>query len=281
MNSPLKQKLMMLKGLQASGKSTFAKELVAEGWKRVNKDDLRAMIDNSKWTRGNEKAIREAQKVLATIYLQKGYNVVVDDTNFAYEDYWKEFAENNGAEFELKFFNTPLLECIERDANRGDKTVGAKVILETYNRYLKPSLVAKNTELRDCYIFDIDGTLAKMNGRSPYDYSKVLTDLPNRDVVNLAKHLYDSTYIIIVSGRDGSCSYETQKWLYDNGITYENIYMRPAGDSRSDTIIKTEIYENEIKGKYNVLGVFDDRDRVVQTWRSLGLTCFQVDYGNF
>lgn len=39
-------KLLVLKGLPASGKSTYAKELVNKGWKRVNKDDLRAMIDD-------------------------------------------------------------------------------------------------------------------------------------------------------------------------------------------------------------------------------------------
>lgn len=45
--------------------------------------------------------------------------------------------------------------------------------------------------------------------------------------------------------------------------------------------MKKEIYEKYIKGKYNVMGVFDDRDRVVEMWRSIGLTCFQVDYGKF
>jgi len=51
-------KVLILKGLPASGKSTYAKELVAKGnWKRINKDDLRAMLDCSKWSKANEKFV--------------------------------------------------------------------------------------------------------------------------------------------------------------------------------------------------------------------------------
>jgi len=57
--------------------------------------------------------------------------------------------------------------------------------------------------------------------------------------------------------------------------------MRPAGDIRKDVLIKQEIYEREIKDKYNVLFVLDDRQSVVDGWRSLGLTVFQVAEGQF
>ena len=50
-------KLLMLRGLPASGKSTYAKELADKGWIRVNKDDLRAMLNNSNWSKGNEKRV--------------------------------------------------------------------------------------------------------------------------------------------------------------------------------------------------------------------------------
>ena len=44
-------KVYITKGLPGSGKSTWAKETVDKypnSYKRINKDDLRAMIDNSK-----------------------------------------------------------------------------------------------------------------------------------------------------------------------------------------------------------------------------------------
>ena len=57
--------------------------------------------------------------------------------------------------------------------------------------------------------------------------------------------------------------------------------MRKAGDQRSDAIVKREIYEQQIRGKFNVHCVFDDRQSVVDLWRSLGLSCFQVADGDF
>lgn len=240
------------------------------------------MIDNGKWSRENEKKIKEIEKVIVQGFLLSGFNVVVDDTNFGNEDFWKNIAVlAGGAEFEVKFFDTPLMTCIERDLKRGEKSWGAKVIMGMYNQFLKPLQVAIDTELPDVYLFDIDGTLAKMDGRSPYDYTKVSTDKVNRDVARMFKEIKDKHPIIIVSGREDSCQEATKQWLLDNELYYSDLIMREAGDKRDDRIVKREIYEKYIKGKYNVLGVFDDRDRVVEMWRSLGLTCFQVDYGNF
>ncbi len=292
-------KLLILKGLPASGKSTFAKALVyglitqdteeylkMGNWKRVNKDDLRSMIDNGKWNSINEKQIKKIETEIVIGFLHEGFNVVIDDTNFSYESFWTNLASRNqlmGVESEIKLFDVSVQECIERDSKRGDKSVGAKVIMGMYNKYLKPKLVEHNELLPNCYIFDIDGTLALMDGRSPYDYTKVSADKPNRDIVALFKNLamLPNTSMIIVSGREESCQQATKDWLFSHDIMYKDLFMRSAGDHRDDRIVKGEIYDKYIKGKYNVLAVFDDRDRVVGFWRSVGLTCLQVYYGNF
>jgi hypothetical protein len=58
--------------------------------------------------------------------------------------------------------------------------------------------------------------------------------------------------------------------------------MRKAKDYRKDAIIKREIFDREISGKYRIEFVLDDRDQVVDMWRKdLKLNCFQVNYGNF
>jgi len=270
-------KLIICKGLQASGKSTWAKTMVDQGYKRVSKDDLRAMVDNGKWSKKNEEAIKDVEAMIANQYLTDGFSVVVDDTNFAYEDFWKEVAERKGAEFEVKFFDIPLGECIERDAKRGDKSVGAQVICSMYERYLHKE-VSINPSLPKCYIFDIDGTLAKMNGRSPYDYTKVNTDIINLPVVFIYKMLKmdDNIKIFIFSGREDSCKTQTIDWLAKWDIFYDGLFMRPEGDRRKDSVIKTELYKEHIEGKFNVLGVFDDRKQVCRTWYSLGLPLFRV-----
>ena len=57
--------------------------------------------------------------------------------------------------------------------------------------------------------------------------------------------------------------------------------MRQDDDYRFDEIIKEEIYTNNIKDNFKVLFVLDDRTKVVNMWRKIGLTCLQVDNGDF
>ena len=84
-----------------------------------------------------------------------------------------------------------------------------------------------------------------------------------------------------MTGRDATCYEETAKWLDFHDIDADFVGMRDVGDKRPDAVVKKEIYDEHIKDKFNVLGVFDDRNSVVDLWRSLGLTCFQCNYGNF
>ena len=57
--------------------------------------------------------------------------------------------------------------------------------------------------------------------------------------------------------------------------------MRDKGNFEQDEIIKERIFHKEIEPNYNVLAIFDDRDKVVKMWRNLGLLCNQVYWGNF
>jgi hypothetical protein len=134
-------------------------------------------------------------------------------------------------------------------------------------------------------ICDIDGTLALLGNRNRYDPTTGV-DVLNDPIANILK-VYDSQTVlqvdlIIVTGREEKYRDFTENWLEANEIShYKQLYMRKTGDYRKDYIIKKEIYEKEVKGKYEVLFVLDDRDQVVKMWREEGLTCLQVAYGNF
>jgi hypothetical protein len=140
-------------------------------------------------------------------------------------------------------------------------------------------------ELPKIVICDIDGTLALMGDRDKFDPTTGEDQL-NNPIANILK-VYDNQTVfpvdlILVTGREEKYRKFTEDWLQKNGIThYKELYMRPTGDFRKDFVVKKEIYENHIKGKYDVLFVLDDRDQVVLMWRELGLTCLQVAYGNF
>ena len=143
--------------------------------------------------------------------------------------------------------------------------------------------------------------------RGPFEWDKVHLDKPHQDIIDLVRDLcvvevptgvwekdieygeivssnevYERKYkIIITTGRDGVCEEATRKWLKDNGVPYDDFYIRKAGDNRKDNIIKSEIYMDHIRPKYDVKFVIDDRDQVVDMWRSLGLRVLQVAPGNF
>lgn len=278
----------MMKGLPGSGKSTYAKSLADKGYIRVNKDDLRAMLNNGKWSKNNEKFVVELRDGIIDMALEDGRNVVVDDTNFEakHQLVISRIAKDHGAAFEEKFIDTPVEVCIERDLKRLN-SVGEKVIRDMYNRHLRIIEKPKAAD-KDCVVFDIDGTLAHMNGRSPYDETLVKEDRVDEEIQSLnimvdiaRKALNSDLSIIIMSGRHESCKEDTEAWLFKNGIQYDQIYMRPTDDDRSDTIIKQELYEKHINGKYRVWAWFDDRDRVVKAMRDKGIKVLQVAEGDF
>lgn len=279
-------KVLLLRGLPASGKSTYAKELVSKdhNWVRVNKDDLRAMMNGGVFSRKLEEQIVITERELVENALKIGKNVVVDDTNFnlAHERYFSQLARYYKAEFEVKFFDTTLEECIKRD-NKRSNGVGEAVIYKMYDQYLKPQPAAyeHNKKLRTAILCDIDGTLAHMIDRSPYDWGRIDTDEVDPTIKNLLDVLKDKYFIILVSGRDEVCRERTEKWLRENDVPYGMLLMRPEGDIRKDSIIKREIFETHIRPYYNVEFVLDDRNQVVEMWRSLGLKCLQVAEGDF
>ena len=301
------------KGLPGSGKSTKAKEQVLKSncsIKRVNKDDLRAMLDVSKHSKGNERFVVQLRNHIILTALDMGKSVIVDDTNFheKHEEdirklvkYFNEgmYGDNvpkSPVQVEVKFFDVSPEECIKRDLQRPN-SVGSKVIMQMYNKYLKPKtdriqkVLEQDDNLLKAIIVDIDGTVAlNTGGRSPFDGTRVDEDEPNKNVVELVKnYLTNPNYhVIFLSGREGNavCRKLTKEWLdkvFKECDTYYGfkLYMRNEGDTRKDSIIKKELFEANIKDKFYVSFVVDDRNQVIKMWRDLGLTCLQVAYGDF
>ena len=279
--------IYMPKGLPASGKTTWAKDKLAEhpgAYKRVSKDDMRSMLDGGKWSRDNEKFLLGVRDYVVTSALNAGKHVIVDDTNLApkHQEVLQCLAKKHGAVLEVvDFTNVPLDECIARDQKRPNY-VGEKVIRDMWKQFLAPAIPVIQTDpnLPWCVIVDIDGTVALMNGRGPFDWHSVHTDMPNEPVCHLVRGIQDK--VIFVSGRDAACRTATEQWLFAHDLIGGcDFFMRPEGDMRDDRIVKEEIYRREIKGKYNVRYVIDDRQKMVRLWRSLGLPCFQVAAGDF
>ena len=147
-------------------------------------------------------------------------------------------------------------------------------------------------------IFDLDGTLAditarrtlatKDNGKLDWDIffnrDNIKLDVPNQKVVDMARmiNMTDRYQIFILSGRSKSTYRTTQQWLIQNDIPFDDLIMRPTDKHHhymKDSDLK-QMWLDDI-GVNNVAMVFDDRQQVVDMWRSNGLTCFQVADGDF
>ena len=146
-------------------------------------------------------------------------------------------------------------------------------------------------------IFDLDGTLAvidkrrelstKPNGKIDFDKlhdpSLIKHDKPNMPVVKMAQlFAKDGFNIVIFSGRSDKTIFTTRSWLSNNRIPFHKLVMRPH---KTMNFIPDDILKKDMLDKHldidDVFLVVDDRQKVVDMWRSLGLTVFQVAPGDF
>jgi predicted kinase len=318
-------KVEMLVGIPGSGKSTYAKQVVAKdpsNWVRVNNDDLRAMMNGSVWSADYEKMVTDARNYLIRDALKRGKNVIIDNLNLNrrhFDDVCK-IAKSVNADIQVyeKAFYIEFEEAVARNAARtGAARVPDDVMKKWFKesggkqfKFFKPRVEIYKEQrgnnqaveapvripgLQEAVLCDLDGTLALIHGRSPYDASNCdVKDLPNWPVIEtILAHYKMGRKIIFCSGREDKYRPETIRFIEKyclvgsvlssgplHPIQYQ-LHMRKTDDFRKDAIIKEEIYQNQIEGQYNVLCVLDDRDQVVEFWRAKGLTCFQVAPGAF
>ena len=296
-------KILVLQGVPASGKSTFARSLVLKdkSYVIVSRDAIRE-ARGEYWIPEHEDYISDIEEFEIRSAIKHNLNPIIDATNLNPKTIakWKNLAEELNVNIEFKMFEIDFATALERDSKR-ERSVGKKVLERFFRDYfpnqlktyytddrLKESFYPYNDEKEDCIIVDLDGTVCLHNGRSPYDLTRVSEDIPNYPLVRFLQELICNKHIIFLSGREGTdqCRQDTINWLTKNicssdfGYKWE-LLMRDKNNFEPDEIIKEKIFHKEIEPKYSVLAIFDDRDKVVKMWRSLGLLCNQVYWGNF
>jgi predicted kinase len=277
-------KIRLLRGLPASGKSTLAREIVVKDGNsaRVNRDDLRAMLFNSKWSGPREGIVIECEKAIAEVLLRHKHTPIIDDTNLTdrHWDLWKNFATEHEAVITQTTLTTPIDECVVRDRVR-EKSVGEAVI---YRLALEAGWIDFGT--KPIVLVDIDGTLADGTHREKFVvgvekkdwksyYERLLEDTPIEHIVRWVNELHKDHTVCIVSGRPDTYQKETLKWLrWVAGVKFDYIFMRRGSDKREDSIIKSEILTKLPKAQIDL--VIDDRPRVISMWRENGLRVVPV-----
>lgn len=277
-------KLLVLKGISASGKSTYAKQLEKQGWVRVEKDEIRKderlFPHGYKYPKDENRVVQERDRLIRQA-LRSGKDVVSSDTNLnpAHIRQLQNIARQLGAEFSTDdtFLSVPLADLIERDKHR-ENSVGEAVIRDQFHRYVKTlnTFLKYDPSLPWCVVSDVDGTLTNgPKNRSPYEWHKVGNDEINLGVAKildgirvLSRTGVDPVSIFLFSGRSDVCRAETEDWLERNDIEYDVLFMRPhARESEKDFIIKEELLLENIVGQYNILFWLDDRPQVCKMLR--------------
>jgi hypothetical protein len=129
---------------------------------------------------------------------------------------------------------------------------------------------------------DIDGTICHAADRDIYDLDRVGEDRPNTPVIVAVQALREAGYeLVLCTGRRETARRQTESWLAHHLGLFEELFMRGRHDGRPDHEVKLDLYRQEIEPWWDVLAVFDDRQSVVDAWRSIGLTVFQVAPGQF
>lgn len=292
-----KQKtLILLVGVPGSGKSAICKDY--PNYVRINQDD-----------QGKE------HLRLFNAAISNGDNIIIDRMNFdkKQRNRYLSAAQQNGYHTIIKVLHVPRITCEDRCRARKDHpTVKTEQdIQEAIGFFFRKYERVEDSEA-DCVdrlgwdnsgikvvVCDLDGTLANVEHRRPLvnpdtksidfkpHWAKFFREMVNDDV-NLwcAELLYGMSErypIIYATGRPYEYYKETLDWLDSNCLRFpgDNIFFRPLKDHRKDNIIKEIILEFEIKPRYDILFVVDDRKQVVDMWRHHGYTVLQCDNGDF
>lgn len=298
------KKVYITVGISASGKSTWAKNFIAEdkakfnledswgygGCWEINRDDIRLKELHGrditwaeyKFNRTNENKVTEIAIEKFNEAVEIGIeNIIISDTNLnkKFRDQWIERAESVGYEVVIVEFPITFDEACRRNELRYNGVPRSAIAKqwEQWNEYIGRKTYEPDASKSKAIIVDIDGTIAERVDRGAFEWDKVGQDKPRSFVIDLIKSYANANdaVVIFVSGRDAVCRAETIRWIGVNmkGLQQQiyttPLYMRREGDMRKDYIVKEEIFWDHIADNYNVIAAFDDRPQVVNLWHDI------------
>lgn len=291
------KQLVVLVGPPGSGKSTLAKQYEADGYARISQDDQGKV----------------GHLELFDQELNGSNNIVVDRMNFSVQQRkrYLDQAKDYGYETHIIVIHLGRSECFNRMTLREDHPTikdasTANSALNTFfSKYERPKtgeadnikFVYPGGEKPEVVVCDLDGTLCNLDKRLHHVrpepgvkknwkafFEELVNDEPNMWCFHLMHAMAESgTKVVYASGRPDDYKRRTEQWLYENNLDLheDRLYMRCRGDHREDFIAKEIILDFEILTRWTPMMFVDDRQQVVDFWRSRGFTALQCEKGDF
>lgn len=276
-------KAIITVGVSASGKTTWVNHVLKteKGWRDVNRDWIRFNVvkpgadwSTYKFNKANESQVTATQQQMIMESWGRNENIVISDTNLNARgrNALIKKLKDLGYSVEIKEFHVTYETAVKRDRLR-ENGVGEGVIYrqwQSWNEYIGRVTYVPDESLPSAIIVDIDGTIAQMEGRGPFEWHRVGEDEPRQFVIDMVQNYKTQGYeVIIVSGRSDECKAETEEWLYYHQVPHSEIHMRKEGDFRRDSVIKEEIFWTHLAHKYNIVASIDDRPMMIRMWHEL------------
>lgn len=292
------QQILLLRGIPGSGKTEFAVRWVSAEpiWRiRVSRDEISLQLFDTFYDQLTSEhqigTVSHMQHSMVNGALKAHLSVVIDDPNLDAQTIreWMSLADRYKVKFDYKDFEVDFTTALKNTQMPEDNF--RKIYNFTVKGKLNPmpekpevqhldassfTYVADET-LPKAIVCDIDGTLARMVGRSPFAYHRVGEDTLIENVAAVVKRLAEDHQIVFMTGREDSCRELTTDWLEGHGFVVDEMYMRSEGDTETpDQQLKLDLFNDNVRHRFNVVGVFDDRRKVCKMWEEIGLTLFRV-----
>ena len=280
----------ILRGISGSGKSTYARTQTDA--LIVSRDLIRPMfgaVGKTVLSPEKERLVTRIELDLIREALYRGQDVIVDNTNLngQFATRYADLAHTMGATCSEKLFSANVGVAVGRTDvpdsvvyRQAAQFAKIKPVVSRLPEPIRPIVMGEDRP--EALIVDVDGTLAHIdpdNPRDPYDGSRAHEDLGDETLVEMLNALAYHYFIHIVTGRGLRHRQVTEEWLYNHCGHYDHLWTRPDNDtSVPDAWVKYQIAK-EIARTHNIVGVFDDRERVVDMWRAAGIKTFDVGQG--
>lgn len=293
-------KLILLVGPPGSGKSTYYKKL-----------SNKYFIDGIELEYVNQDIQGKNHLRLFEQYIKWNHSIVIDRMNFNKEqrERYTRPAKIAGYEIEIiifhETFETCLKRCIERKDHPTikDEATARKALHGFFSKYERVEDIEADKVTRlwpegskpSAIVVDLDGTLCNIDHRLHFlqqdkpnwklFFESMINDKVNDWCYDLVKGYskYTGNHTVLCSGRPDDFRRLTEDWLdrVTSNLYYDHLFMRQRGDHRSDDVIKQILYDFEIKTRFNVSFVLDDRPSVCRMWRLNNIICLQCNDKEF